>query len=45
VALFFRRGKNAIARIGDPGEVPPGTFRLSTDVWVIADTKSKSRGR
>jgi len=39
----FRRGKNAIARIGDPGEVPPGTFRLSTDVWVIEYQEQEPR--
>lgn len=31
----FKRTKNSEARVGDPGETPPGTFRVATDVWVI----------
>jgi hypothetical protein len=31
----FKRSKNAQAPIGEAGETPPGTFRVSTDVWVL----------
>ncbi len=31
----FKRTRNATVQVGNPGETPPGTFRLSTDVWVL----------
>ena len=31
----FKRAKNVPPPIGEAGETPPGTFRLSTDVWVL----------
>jgi hypothetical protein len=31
----FKRSSNVQAPIGDAGETPPATFRVSTDVWVL----------
>jgi hypothetical protein len=39
----FKRSKNATARIGAPGETPPGTFRVSTDLWVIEYEEKEPR--
>lgn len=39
----FKRTKDATARIGDRGETPPGTFRLSTDVWVVEYNEREPR--
>lgn len=39
----FKRTKNAAARIGEPDETPPGTFRASTDVWVVEYEERESR--
>jgi len=39
----FKRTTDATPRIGDAGETPPGTFRLSTEIWVIEYEEKESK--